>query len=75
MKEIAKLAWLHVVLIYWRVRLHHARGYRYGMEEVHRRDVFAAQADLDHCETMRARAQMAFVEARADKRIPAPETR
>jgi hypothetical protein len=54
-------------LMYWRWRLNLARRYRAECERILRWEIRKAQYDFEHCQTQVARAQMAVIEARADK--------
>jgi hypothetical protein len=60
-----------LLVLYWRWRLNLARQYRANCERVLRWEIAKAQHDFDHCQTQLARAQMARVEARADRKARA----
>jgi hypothetical protein len=53
---------------YWQYRMRLARQYRANAEHIMRLEIAKAQYDLDHCTTQLARAEMARVETRANRR-------
>jgi hypothetical protein len=58
----------HFLLWLWERRLAHARGVAKGLEDEHRQERQNAQLDVEYCEIMAARARIAIVKARADRR-------
>lgn len=56
---------------YWHHRLASARRYRAALDRVQDMDRRKAQYELDHCETMLARADADAVAARADRALRA----
>jgi hypothetical protein len=55
----------------WKKRLAHARKYRIGFERFIVRERARINYDVEHCEVMLARAEMAIVEHRANTTLAA----
>lgn len=70
--------WLRLKWLYRKWELMHARQFRARLELTITAERERAQRDVERAELMERRAEMAIVEARADRRIPedtAPEAR
>lgn len=61
--------WLYLVRFYWRYRLGHARDFTVRLEQTICKERVRAAFDLEHCETMAARAEIEIIRNRADKNV------
>jgi hypothetical protein len=62
-------AYLRAARALWRWRLTQARRHRNGMEVIARSELAKAQFDVEYCRKKFARADMAVIEARADRAL------